>query len=263
MRHAAATCAASVNLPNRTARPRRPYWLPTLAAVGGIALTAAAGNWQLDRAHEKERLQQAYERGAAAAPLVLSATPVEAQPLLFRTVEATGEFVPRSAVFLDNKVLAGVTGYHLITPLRIAGSAKYVLVNRGWVAADPDRRRLPEVRTPAGTVTVVGIAVLPGRFLELSGAQPSGPVWQNLTIERYRRRMQLDIQPVVIEQKNDLGDGLVRSWSGPDAGAARHYGYAMQWFSLCGLIVFLYVFFHVRRERTKKVPENSARRLFG
>ncbi len=261
MRLAAATCATNrVKLPNPIVRRSRPYWLPTVAAVGGIALTAVAGNWQLDRAHEKERLQQAYELGAAAAALILSATPVEAQPLLFRPIEATGEFVPRAAVLLDNKVLAGVTGYHVIMPLRIAGSPKHVLVNRGWVAAGPDRKRLPDVRTPAGSVTVVGIAVLPGRFLELSGAQPSGPVWQNLTIERYRRRMQLDIQPVVIEQQNDLGDGLVRSWSGPDVGAARHYGYAVQWFSLCGLIVFFYVFFHVRRDGTKKVPENSAPR---
>lgn len=264
MRRAAATCATNrVNPPNPIVRRSRPYWLPTVVAVGGIALTAAAGNWQLDRAHEKERLQQAYDRGAADAALILPATPVEAQPLLFRPIEATGEFVPRAAVLLDNKVLAGVTGYHVIMPLRIAGSPKHVLVNRGWVAAGLDRRRLPDVRTPVGSVTVVGIAVLPGRFLELSGAQPSGPVWQNLTIERYRRRMQLDIQPVVIEQHNDLGDGLVRSWSGPDVGAARHYGYAVQWFSLCGLIVFLYVFFHVRCDRTKKVPENSAPRRLG
>ena len=103
MRLAAATCATNrVNPPNPIVRRSRPYWLPTVAAVGGIALTAAAGNWQLDRAHEKERLQQAYERGAAAA-LILSATPVEAQPLLFRALEATGEFVPRAAVFLGQQ----------------------------------------------------------------------------------------------------------------------------------------------------------------
>lgn len=247
-----------MSVPNPFVRRRRPRWLPTVAAVAGIALTAAAGNWQLDRAHEKERLQQAYDRAAADAPVVLSAAPVEAQTLLFRRIEATGELVPRAAVLLDNKVLAGVAGYHVIMPLRIAGSPKYVLVNRGWVAAGADRSRLPDVGTPAGSVTVVGVAVLPGRFLELSGAETNGPVWQNLTIERYRRRMQLDIQPVVIEQHNDLGDGLARSWSRPDFGVAKHYGYAVQWFSLCGLIAFLYVFFHVRRARSEKDPENSA-----
>jgi len=247
-----------VSVPNPTVRRHQPHWLPTVAAVAGIALTAAAGNWQLERAHEKERLQQAHDRGAAEAAVILSAAPVEAQPLLFRHIEATGEFVPRAAVLLDNKVLAGVAGYHVIMPLRIADSPKYVLVNRGWVAAGADRSRPPEVSTPAGSVTVVGIAVLPGRFLELSGAEASGPVWQNLTIERYRRRMRLDIQPVVIEQHNDLGDGLVRSRSRPDFGIAKHYGYAVQWFSLCGLIAFLHIFFHVRSSRFEKDPENSA-----
>ena len=245
-------------MPNPLVRRGRPHWLPTVAAVAGIALTLAAGNWQLDRAQEKKRLQRAYDRGAAEAAVILSAAPVEAQSLLFRPIEATGEFVPGAAVLLDNKVLAGVAGYHVIMPVRIAGSPKYVLVNRGWVAAGADRSRLPDVITPAGSVTVVGVAVLPGRFLELSEAQPSGPVWQNLTIERYRRRMQLDIQPLVIEQHNDLGDDLVRSWSRPDFGIARHYGYAVQWFSLCGLIVFFYVSFHVRRHRSEKDPENSA-----
>ena len=239
-------------------RRRRPRWLPALASIAGIALTAAAGNWQLDRAHQKERLQHAYERGALEAPVALSAAPVDAEPLLFRRVEATGEFVPQAAVLIDNKVLAGVSGYHVVMPLKVANSQKYVLVNRGWVAAGADRNRLPDVKTPDGRVTVVGVAMRPGRFLELSGEPPTGPVWQNLTIERYRRRMQLDIQPVVIEQHSDLGDGLKRSWARPDFGIARHYGYAVQWFSLCALIAFLYILFHVRRSRSEKDPQDPA-----
>jgi surfeit locus 1 family protein len=237
---------------------RRRTWLPSAAAIAGIALTAAAGNWQIDRAREKEGLQQGYDRSAADAPVVLSSMPVEARPLLFRRIEAAGEFVPEAAVLLDNRVLAGVVGYHVIMPLKLAGSQKYVLVNRGWIAAGADRSRLPDVETPRGSVSVVGVAMLPGRFLELSAEETPGPVWQNLTIERYRRRMQLDIQPIVIEQHNDLGDGLVRSWDRPDFGIARHYGYAAQWFSLCALIVFLLVFFHVRRFRSEKDPQNSA-----
>ena len=44
-----------------------------------------------------------------------------------------------------------------------------MLVNRGWVAGNADRSRLPEVRTPADTVEITGLAVVPGRrFLELS-----------------------------------------------------------------------------------------------
>lgn len=224
----------------------------------GVLLTAAAGNWQLNRANEKQRLQAEYDRGAAAAPVSLSAKSMSAERLRLRRVMAEGEYLPSAMVLLDNKVYRKTVGYQVIMPLRIGGSSKHVLVNRGWVAAGLDRGRLPAITTPSGLVSVVGVAVVPGRFLELANTDATGPVWQNLTIERFRQRWSLDLQPVVIEQVNDLDDGLVRDWPRPDFGIARHYGYAVQWFSLCALIIFLYLFFHVRSSRSKKDQENAA-----
>jgi surfeit locus 1 family protein len=223
-----------------------------VAAIAGVLLSAAAGNWQLNRAHEKERLQAAYDQGEAAAPVVLTAQPETVDRLRLRRVEVEGEFVPSAMILLDNKVYRKAVGYQVIMPLRIRGSSMHVLVNRGWVVAGADRRVLPAIVTPATTVSVSGIAVVPGRFLELAEIDVSVPVWQNLTIDRVQDRWKLDMQPVVIEQVNDLGDGLVRSWPRPDFGIAKHYGYAVQWISLCALIIFLYVFFHVRRSRSKE-----------
>ena len=71
-------------------------------------------------------------------------------------------------VLLDNKTRAGVAGYEVVMPLRIAGSSMHVLVNRGWIAAGRDRARLPDIRTPDVLVDVVGMARIPGRFLELA-----------------------------------------------------------------------------------------------
>jgi cytochrome c oxidase subunit 3 len=99
--------------------------------------------------------------------------------------------------------------------------------------------------------------LVPGRFLELSKAEDGGPVWQNLTVGRYVARTGLQVQPVVVQQQNDLGNGLLRSWDRPDFGIAKHYGYAVQWFSFCGLIIFLYVFFHVKCSRSKKNQEDA------
>jgi cytochrome oxidase assembly protein ShyY1 len=62
-------------------------------------------------------------------------------------------------------------------------------------------------------------------------------------VGRYAERTGLQVQPVVVQQQNDLADGLLRSWERPDFGIATHYGYAVQWFSFCALIIFLYVFF--------------------
>jgi hypothetical protein len=100
-------------------------------------------------------------------------------------------------------------------------------------------------------VTVAGVAAVPGRFLELGRTDESGVVWQNLTIERFARFKGLAMQPIVIEQAGNPDDGLVRDWPRPDFGISKHYGYAVQWFSFCGLIIFLYGYFHVRRSDPK------------
>lgn len=218
----------------------------------GIALTASAGKWQLDRANEKQQLQAAYDRGSADPPISLSAKQVMADEVRLHRVEAQGEFVPQAMVLLDNRIQAGVAGYHVLMPLRIAGSSMHVLVNRGWVAAGPDRSRLPEIRTPSSIVIITGVAAVPGRFLELARTDESGVVWQNLTIERFAGHKGLAMQPIVIEQTGNLDDGLVRDWPRPDFGIGKHYGYAVQWFLFCGLIIFLYGYFHVRRSRSKK-----------
>jgi surfeit locus 1 family protein len=245
--------------PVRASSPRRrPRWLPALAAIIGIALTAAAGNWQLGRAHEKERAQQAYDRGVSDAPIRLTAAPFSVEDLRMRRVEAEGEFVPKGLVLLDNKTRNGEAGYEVVMPLKIGGSSMHVLINRGWIAAGPERARLPVIKTPAGRVKVTGIANVPGRFLELAKVDDSAPVWQNLTVGRYIARTGFQVQPVVVQQQNDLDDGLLRSWERPEFGIARHYGYAGQWFSFCGLIIFLYGFFHVKPFRSKKNQEDAA-----
>jgi len=235
---------------------RRPRWLPTLAAIVGISLTAAAGNWQLDRAHQKERAQQAYDQGVSDAPIRLTEVPAAAEALRMRRVEVEGEFVPKGMVLLDNRIRNSVAGYEVIMPLKIGTSSMHVLVNRGWIAAGRERNQLPVVKTPDTVVKVTGMATVPGRFLELSKVDDSAPVWQNLTVERYVARTGLQVLPVVVQQQNDLQDGLLRSWERPDFGIAKHYGYAVQWFSFCGLIIFLYVFFHVKRTRSKKNQED-------
>jgi surfeit locus 1 family protein len=226
--------------------------MPAAAALIGAALTASAGNWQLNRAADKARLQAAYDRGAAEPAIHVGARPLEAADLLLRRVEVEGEFVPAAMVLLDNRIHNGVAGYHVIMPLRVPGSSMHVLVNRGWIAAGPDRSRLPEVPTPSGTVRISGVATLPGRFFELAETDARGAVWQNLTIDRFVQHRALQVQPVVVEQTSDAGDGLVRDWPKPDFGIEKHYSYAAQWFIFCGLILFLFAYFHVRNARSKK-----------
>lgn len=223
--------------------------VPTVAAVVGVLVTAFLGNWQLDRAAYKLQLQQRMDLAGAQPPLHLPATPVHTEEVAFYRVEAQGEFRPELSVLLDNKVRAGVIGYEVITPLRLGDGGLYVLVDRGWVKAPARRNELPAVTTPKGMLRVEGIALPPPRrFFELSDQTVSGRVWQNLPFERYRQIYQVELQPVLLQQHNDLGDGLVRAWSRPDTGVDVHRAYALQWFAMSAAIALIYILLSVRRK---------------
>jgi surfeit locus 1 family protein len=227
----------------------RPRLATTLAAAAGMALGLAAAQWQLGRAHEKERLAARLESRAREPAAVLTATEGKVADLEWRRVTASGRFAPAYAVFIDNRIRRGVAGYHVVMPLEIGtGGDRYVLVNRGWIAGRPDRSRLPEVTTPGAVVQVTGLAVVPSRrFLELSTMVAEGKVWQNLTLERYRQAFPIPLQPVVIQQESDLADGLAREWDPPDLGINKHYGYAFQWLALAATVLVFYLVTHVRR----------------
>jgi surfeit locus 1 family protein len=74
-------------------------------------------------------------------------------------------------------------------------------------------------------------------------------VRQNLVIERIAAETGLRLQPLVVRQTNDAGDGLVRAWERPDAGVNTHRAYAVQWYALALLTVIVYVALGFQRVR--------------
>jgi surfeit locus 1 family protein len=238
-----------VDRPLYAAKERARFW-PLLATVLSVAAAVALGTWQLGRAAEKREAKARFEALSVQPAIHVSGAELSAADVELRRVEARGVFDPRYAVFIDNRIHRGVPGYHVVMPLRIEGSHRYVLVNRGWTPRTASRAQLPSVSTPQNVVTVHGVAVVPRlRTLELSGDVMEGPIWQNLTIERYRAARPIAIQPFLIRQESDAQDALVRDWEAPDFGMDKHYGYAFQWFALAATIVAFYAITR-RKSRT-------------
>lgn len=225
----------------------------TLATAAGVALTIALGIWQLGRADTKQALQGRIDELAKQPPLAMGAGGLQMEEVLLRRVEARGRFEPRHVVYLDNRHYKHRPGYHVYMPLRIAGTEKVVLVNRGWIAAGAERNRVPQVKTAEGDVVVRGTAVPPSeRFLELSSKVSEGNVWQNMVLARYRQATQLDVQPVIIQQTELAGapdDGLIRDWPPVDLKRNTHLAYAVQWFALAAAIFITYLVLNVRRRK--------------
>jgi surfeit locus 1 family protein len=229
-------------------RQFRPAAIPGVAALLGVALTVALGNWQTGRAEEKLALARSLADGSRQAVLAVPPRPVEARDFEFGRVSARGEYAPKHTILLDNKVLRGAVGYQVLTPLKISGGELYLLVNRGWVAAGPRRDQPPQIQTPAGTQTIEGVALVPSaRIFELTANTEEGQIWQNLVLARFEKWSGLRLQPFVLQQESEAADGLARVWERPDTGMDKHRGYALQWYSLASLIVILYVFHSFKR----------------
>lgn len=231
-------------------RPVRfaPRALPTLAAAAFIALTLSLGRWQAHRAEEKEARQALYEARMSEPPVVLTGALDSAEPILFRRVRASGRWIAERQAFIDNRVHDGKAGFEVVTPLRLASGA-VVLVNRGWIARNGDYPKPPPVPVPEGPAQATGLATVPSeRFIELARQAIAGPVFQNLTIERYRAWSGLPVLPVVI-LADDTAPGLAPVAERPDAGVAMHRQYEFTWFLLAATAAVLWLALNLRRGR--------------
>ena len=223
----------------------RPRGWAIAATAAACVVFVLAGNWQARRTEQKRALGAELERSLKAPPIAL-APQADALQLIHRPVEARGRFLAERTVLLDNKLRGGRPGYEVVTPLRLAGSDRHVLVNRGWIAAPATRQTLPEVRTPTGDVTVTGI-VLERLPHALQAGASRGPVRQNVDIDGFAAEAGLALIPVVLEQHNDGADGLAREWPRPDLGIEKHESYALQWYLFAALAIVLFAVLSFRR----------------
>lgn len=230
--------------------------IPTVAALFFISVFVALGMWQLNRADEKRVLQAEYDRRSLQPPIALGGEPQSADDLQFARVAAKGVYENQYQVLLDNRSHRGVPGFHVITPLRLAGGETRVLVNRGWVAMSADRVPIVDVTPPSGSVSVTGVAVVPHVGFGLGEPSPlvadRPAVWQHLDIARYAAATRHALHPVVILLDAQSGEGFVREWARLDTGIAVHQGYAFQWFMLAAAVLVLYVVLVVRYRLRRK-----------
>ena len=229
-----------------------PTLVPTLAALSALCLLLYLGHWQQGRAAEKRDLQTQFENRVAAMPVVLGGEISDPLALRYSRASARGEWSADEQFFIDNKFDHDAVGYHVIAPLKIAGTNRYLLINRGWVARAASYPTPPSIPVPSGLVNVDGVVTLPStRFLELNAATTQGNVWQNLTTERYRAASGRDVLPLVL-LANTATSPLKPVTEQPNARAEKHIEYMLTWYSLAATVVALWVGLNLQRERALK-----------
>ncbi|MDF9392776.1 SURF1 family protein [Methylococcus capsulatus] len=221
---------------------------PTGIAVIGIALAlplfCALGVWQLNRAAEKRALQ--VQLASQSAEPLLRLEQSEAEPPRYRRVVVKGEYDAGHQFLLDNQIHGGKAGYHVLTPLRLAGSDVGVLVNRGWIPAGADRRRLPDLPIRMSTVELTALVErFPVVGLKLKGAEIPAPGWpamvQVLEREALEQRLGYRLLPYQLLLDAGEAEGYLRDWKPANVDPGQSTGYAIQWFSFAAIALGLFL----------------------
>ena len=123
----------------------RLYFSWRVCAVGllFVAVFLRLAWWQWNRHLEKQILIEQLKRRVVEQPLDLTTLIQRAEALPFRLANVKGEFDFSHEVTLRNRVLNGIPGVLVLTPLKLADRDQHLIVNRGFlplVAATPQKR---------------------------------------------------------------------------------------------------------------------------
>jgi surfeit locus 1 family protein len=239
-----------------TAKGFRPPLWGTIGLVVGCTICCTAGFWQLGRAEEKQALFTAFEKSADNEILRGPVTDDDVDKYLYQRITLTGRYEPKRQILLDNMVHNGQPGYQVLTPLRIGATA--VLVNRGWLPGDPDRRVLPNVAVTDKIRDVTGrLYRLPrvGYALEsaTSTIQTNKPVRLSFpTVAEITAQVGFPVHNYQLLLDSTEADGYTREWRPALMSPEKHLAYAIQWFMIAITIVIIYVALTVRIARRGK-----------
>lgn len=232
------------------------FW-PTLATFLVSPLFAYLGFWQLDRAAQKDVLQDEFRARQVASVVdfnILSNLDKEFSELNWRRVKAQGVFDPNINILLDNQVVNGVAGYFVYTPFKLEAVDVWVLVNRGWVAAGQYRNVVPNViLDEQQLLTIYGNVKAPPRtgimLAENVAEQLADAVYriQKLSLNDIESLTQRQFLPYIIRLNPISSSGFLRDWRVSGSGRQIHLGYAFQWFAMAFAVLCIYLLVNVRR----------------
>jgi surfeit locus 1 family protein len=237
-----------------------------VVAVGGLLALAGAcwwlAGWQLRRAAESRDVSARFAAAGEAAARD-AAPDALTEDQRFQRVALEGRYMVATQVLLDDRLHEGAAGYEVLTALELA-DGRNVLVNRGWIRADADRRVLPDVSVDGDQREVAGrLERLPRPGLKLGSSRGSAPTGAPVIVALYPTAADIGrwLHSPVLDYEllldPDANDGYVRDWQAPVMSPERHLAYAGQWlvFGLGSIAAAVAV---ARSARASRAPDGRA-----
>lgn len=231
-----------------------PGLIPTIATVMVFTLLMNLGFWQLRRAEFKEHMVERLEsRNQQTSRDLSSLSPSDmSADMTDYPLHVTGHYLNDLSLLLDNRPYHGQPGYEVLTAFLTEG--KILLVNRGWIAQGPDRRIPPDIPPVEGEVTLHGNAHTPNpNFFVLKEDDYSLVKWpfliQKIDLEKSGQLFDYPVIPFVLRLAPEESSQFVREWHSHFMGPEKHYGYAVQWFSLAAALLVIYFVVNTKRKQ--------------
>ena len=230
-----------------------PKLLPSLVVVVMLPVLISLGFWQLDRAHFKENLRARQQQQRNNPAIALQQLPQDIANQQFRRIQTHGRYIFAKQFLLDNRVYQHKAGFEVITPMQVAHSEKWLLVNRGWIPRLSGRTLASKLVNESKQQQIMGFIKLPARkpfMLAKPQLQKHWPhIIQVVDMKRITQALQHKIYPFVVLLSPQATHGFVREWQVVKASPHKHYGYAVQWFALALTMIIIYFIMCCRRER--------------
>ncbi|MGA8276636.1 MAG: SURF1 family protein [Rhodanobacteraceae bacterium] len=238
-----------------TRRWHRPGTPALLLTLTGVAFFSVLGTWQIDRAHEKERLFASFA-GAEEKPVVpLDQVDETAGKSVYPHVRVSGHYDRLHTYVLDDRVRNGHLGAMIYSVFEPAVGHPALLVNRGFLPRTRSGAMPQTPPAPTGEQILSGLyAPPPGSGLRIGGNPlPRQKTWPKIILYLDTAEIAADLgEPIdsgVLLLDDTPGNQLVRDWRPQVFPPSRHYGYAFTWFTFALIAVAIFVGMHWRTDR--------------
>jgi surfeit locus 1 family protein len=237
-----------------------PKFIPTLAAIILVPFLISLGLWQLDRAEQKKVIDSGVTQAQQKEPLNLnnfidqnSTNKEEFSQEIYRSASLLGHYDSNHQYLLDNRTHQGKAGFHVLTPFLLKNTDKAILINRGWITYQGTRDNIPDISISQESINILGVMKQQARAIVLNNDSGENEtrypkLIQSIELTKIAKELKLELLPIIIELDKNDKTGIVRDWQPYYGSIDKHNAYALQWFAMAGILLFLFI-----KLNTKKI----------
>lgn len=223
-----------------------------------VILCIILGNWQLHRYHYKIYLLTTFQQRLQAPAKPLSQVIASRENLQFQHVMAMGDYRNDLTAVVQNQFYHDQLGFEVLTPFRIAGENKLLLVDRGWVKAVDNQSvpLLPLTNKVSTEQTVKGYIKLINEYQFTLGKNILNPnvapiVMQKIDIKELSQLTHQAFYPFIVRLDRTQPNGFIRDWTITSVLPERHMAYAVQWYAMAIALLLAFILFCCQRVEDK------------